>query len=272
MPHTYATVDEFSLFMTDGGDASWTGTNVATVRLVLEAASRRVDGWASRSRFGSGFGPRIGTNLYNGDGSDLLELRDDLLSVGSVVILDKTGGTGTTETGYYLEPNGRPQKRYAKLTGLGTYGVWTQGLQTVQFAACTWGYSNDTLALGSAILASSSATTATLTSGSAAVGMTILAGTEHLYVTAATGGTALTVLRAQNGTTATTGTVSASYYVYPPDARLGTLLLAQRRWRGRESGLTNQYGGGDVPVTAHLDSEYAILRANVGHLRLYSAG
>ena len=97
--------------------------------------------------------------------------------------------------------------------------------------------------------------------------------TEQLYVTAATGGTALTFVRAVNGTTATAHATATTIYQYRYDRSVenATRLVAQRRWRQKESGVTGDFGGGAMPFGGHRDTERSILNAAVGHLRLFEA-
>jgi len=266
--HTYATIDEFKAYLSD---ISYGTTSDASLLTLLEAASRRVDAFTGRSRFGSGFGPRIGTNRYDGNGwSELLELDDDLLSVTSATWADTTGGgtsTLTPGTDIYLVPYDTTPYRQAELTLLtnASFGV---GLQTVSISG-TWGYQSLGRAAGTAGTASSSATTLLVTSAVQA-GMTISVGTatEQMYVRAMSGSTA-TIDRAVNGTTG--GSVAGGtvvYYLYPPEVKDATIRVAQRRWKMRDAGLTGDFGGGAVPVTDNRDSERSILWSTIGHLRV----
>jgi hypothetical protein len=111
-----------------------------------------------------------------------------------------------------------------------------------------------------------------MTAGSAYAGMTLLTGTEQVYVAAAAGGTALTLVRGVNGTTAAAGTAAASYYRYPREVIQATLQIALRRWKGRDAGVSGDYGGGGIPQVMQRDTERSILAGTVNHLRIYSAG
>lgn len=275
MPHTYATISQANAYLaSNGGTAIGTATSEQDLALsLLEAASRRVESWCDRSRFGSGFGPRIASNRYDGRGIDL-DLQDDFVSL-TVTMLDGTGGANvplTVETDYYLWPYDTTPKREVRFNGVGESPA--SGLRIFTVAG-TAGYSNDTTALGGSLqLASSSATAGTLTAGSVSPGATILTGSEHVYVTAATGGTALTIVRGQNGTTAAAGTAAASTFSYPDEVVTATLAIFQRRWQNRNAGATGDFGFGatGMPTFSHKDSERSLLLAHVGHLRKYGAG
>jgi hypothetical protein len=266
--HVYANLDRFRKFLADGVTA---GGDDTTLLGFIEGASRRVDAFCDRSSFGSGFGPRIGTNRYDHDGASTIDLRDDVIS-GTFEILAGTGG-GTTaltvDDDYYLAPYGQTPTRELVFTGLGDGP--TSGLRVVT-AAGTFGYSNETVTLGTAGTVSSSATTL-VTNGTPYGGMTLLVDSEQMYVTATSGGTA-TVVRARNGTTAAVHAEGAtvSYYTYPAEVVSATLLVAQRRWRSRDSGASGDYGGGPLPTVVPRGTERSILNENVGHLRVYGAG
>lgn len=276
MSHTYATVDDFKSYLTDNSSGVSTGLD-DDILAVLEGASRRVDGFCNRSRYGSGFGPRIASNRYEGDGYEDLDLDDDFLAVTSITVyVPPTAGTATytlaESTDFYLEPYSGPPYREAELHGYGTnLAVFPDDARII--VAGTAGYSSTTATLGTAFAAGSAATSVVL-SGSPSAGMTLLVGTEHLYITAVSGGTA-TVQRAQNGTTAAaiSSGASVSYFTYPAAVKAATLAVASRRWRSRDAGLTGDIGIPSITGTvAPRDTETSILRAYVGHLKVYGAG
>lgn len=274
MSHTYATVADFKSWLTDNTGGIATGLD-DDILSALEGASRRVEAFVDRSRFGSGFGPRIATNRYNGDGSCDLWLQDDFIAIGTVTVYDATAGTATVtpvaDTDFYTDPYDVTPYRQLILHGAGTVTAFTSGLRTVTVAG-TAGYQSTTTSLGTAGTATSSATTLS-TNGTPSAGMTLLVGTEHLYVTAASGGTA-TVQRAQNGTTAAVIAEGAavSYFTYPAAVRAATIAVAGRRWRSRDAGLTGDFGIPSITGTvAPRDTETSILRTHVGHLKVYSA-
>lgn len=80
----------------------------------------------------------------------------------------------------------------------------------------------------------------------------------------------LTVLRGMNGTDAAahTDNTVVNVFRYPAAVVDATVRVAQRRWKARDAGLTGDFGGGPtIPVTSFQDTEMAILKATVGHLR-----
>ena len=271
MAHTYADVASFKNFLLSDGVTDFGTVDDGAILRVLEGSSRRVDGFTGRTR--SGFGPRIASNVYDHDGSDFLDLDDDFIAVTSVTSAASTGeaaGTLVADDDYLTRPTFGPIRELI-FPGLGTstigsgYGVIT--------AVGTAGYSLETVNLGTMGTVTASATAGTLTAGLAYPGMTLLADAEQMYVTAATGGTALTLVRGVNGTTAAVHAASTTVYQYRYDraVELATHLVAQRRWRQKEAGVTGDFGGGAMPFGGHRDTERSILNAEVGHLRLFEA-
>jgi hypothetical protein len=272
--HTYASVDQFKNFLLSGGNTTYDTTDDAEMLRVLEGASRRIDGYCGRSRFGSGFGPRVASNTYDHNGGPFLDFDDDFISVTTVTSAPYTGQAGVTMTSgtdYLLDPPTVSQKRRLIFPGLGSISIGS-GYQ-VFVVAGTAGYDSETESVGAMATATSSATTLTLTSGSAFPGATLLIESEQVYVTAATGGTALTVVRGVNGTTAATHAASTtvSRYRYDRAVEAACLSIAQRRWRMREAGVVGDYGGGAVPTVAQRDSERSLLNGTIGHLRVFTA-
>jgi hypothetical protein len=105
--HVYASLQDAKRYSVDEGIGWGAGsTNDALALSILESVSRRVDGWARRSAFGSGFGPRIGTNVYDAAGGTTLYFRDDILEVTGLVTRATTAGATTTapaaDDDYYL--------------------------------------------------------------------------------------------------------------------------------------------------------------------------
>lgn len=284
MSHTYASVPRLKDYITDGGgSSSLLGTTLDEALLgILEAASRAVDRYCDRSDFGSGFGPRIGTNKYDGRNERGVDLRDDLLSITTVTLLDRSNGTslGTpvADTDYVLVDrsghNTTPYREFV-LHGEGSLTSVGYGYLVSSFAG-KWGYQDVQSSVGTAGTVTASATSVTLTGGSAYAGHTILLDSEQMYVTASTGGTALTVTRAANGTTAAQHAASsaATIYKYPPEVVDATLQIALRRWKSRDAGADGSYGGGQLPgqVPAFAASEMSILHRTVGHLKFFGVG
>lgn len=274
MSHTYATIQELKLYINEDSVAdtvAWTDSD-ANLLTLLEGASRRVDGWCQRSDFGSGFGPRIATNRYDDEGFAELDLRDDFLGFSTISLIQGTGGSTvnlTLDTDVYAKPYGSGPYTALRFSGLGQGPA--SGIRTWSVAG-TAGYSYEIIPAGTVALASSSATSATVTGGSVFPGATLLVGSEHIYVTAHTGGTALTVLRGQNGTTAAAGTAAASQFRYPREVVSATLALAARRNRAAQAGVQGDFGGGTLPIVGNRDTETSILRGTVAHLKRYAAG
>ena len=279
MAHTYVPLDDFKKFMVDGGTDYGTISDDQLLA-ILEAASRRVDEYCERSHgWGSGFGPRIGTNYYDPVCGNLLELDDDLLSITSVTTYDTVGGNGTTitdVTDFFKEPySGPPYRRLriheesSKVWGAATRGnvvVLVAGYQDVRTVSTT------TVASG---LASDAAATTFVTSASPTIqiGQTLYIGTEHLYVTGLSGTTA-TVERGANGSTAAVHANSSaiSVFRYPKGVVNGTRQIAQRTWKTRDAGASGGYGGGGIPNMDPRDTEWSILNATVGRFCYRSAG
>jgi hypothetical protein len=265
--HTYASVDEFRRYLIDGGDAAWTQSD-QIVRVILESASRRIDQWCDRSDFGSGFGPRVGTNTY-GKADYELWLRDDLLSIGTVTTHDANGDAGltlTSGTDFYT-PDTLPYRFLAlNADGTASWGAAQRGNAIYG----TWGYSNETYSVGTGGTLTASATSLIVSGGSVYAGQSLLIDTEQVYVTAS-GGTA-TIVRGVNGTTAAThaASVALSAYRYPSEVVTACLQLTARRYRQAQAGVSGDFGGGAMPVAVHRDSETSILRS-IGHLRRYGA-
>jgi hypothetical protein len=280
--HTYATVTELKNFLTDNGSSDLGTANDGRYLSLLEGVSRDVDGFCDRSSFGSGFGPRVGTNRYDGHAGNRVCLDDDLLALTSVTLLDTTAGTslGTVaaDTDYFLlDEHGHyegPRFREFLLHQRGTITQTGYGYRVNSFTG-TWGYSNETVTLTdlAAALVDTTGTSASLTAAPE-IGMTLLIGSEQLYVTAVSGSATpytVTVVRGVNGTTAATHLVNAavSRYRYPREVHEATMQIAQRRSSSRNAGLTGDFGGGQMPTVGFRDTEKSIARATIGHLRIY---
>lgn len=260
MSHTYASVADFKRYLIDQNEADaaiWADSDPMILTL-LEGTSKRIDKWADRSEFESGFGPRTGTNIYDTwSWGWELPLDDDVLTVSSLTVDGVTVGTAD----YRLMPRGRDQKREVQFLA-GSSGT------AVQLVG-TFGYSNETYSLGTGGTVSSSATSIVLSGGTAYAGQTLLIDSEQIYVTTS-GGTA-TIVRGVNGTTAAVHAAGAavSAYRYPREVVSACLQVTARRHRMAQAGVTGDFGGGSLPITGHRDSEASILRSTIGHLRLF---
>jgi hypothetical protein len=277
--HTYANVGELQDYMRDNGSTDLGNANARTLLSFLEAASRRVDSYCDRSSaLGSaswtGFGPRIGTNLYDAAGELTLRLGDDLLSTSSLSRASGTGLTGTSlvaDTDYYLQPYGGPPYSSVQLVATNAIGYSGYRLWSVTGTWCGPGCTTD---LADATVSSGLSLDATvrtfITSSSPDIqpGDTLLIGSEQLYVRAMDG-TTVSVLRGANGTTAATHVDASaiSTYSYHPSVVDATLQIAMRRMRTAHAGLSGSYGGGQMPDVVQHDSEWSVLNSTVGDLR-----
>lgn len=281
MSHTYASLPALKDYIRDGGSAGTATTNDARLLAILESSSRAVERYTGRSRFGSGFGPRTGTNRYDiWEGTTRLQLDDDLLSITTATLLDTTAGTslGTAvaDTDYYLRGFGDYSSPYREfiLHGAGAITSLGVGYRVASFEG-SWGYQDVQVSAGTAGTASATATAITITGGAIYAGQTFLWESEQLYVTASTGGTALTVKRAQNGTTAAIHpTAAVTVYQYPSEVEDATLQVALRRWKARDAGVDGSFQGGGLPsqTPTFAASESSILMRSVGHLKVYHVG
>lgn len=283
MAHAYASIADANEFMVSNGASVLTSESAAIIArklLLLESVSRVIDARMERSEFGSGFGPRTGTNRYDGSGGSVLRLRDDLLSATSITIRPSTASattsTPTVDTDYYgLDENGGYGTPYRKLLlhGQGTVTAFGSGHRVTDVAG-SWGYSDErytsttTVASG---LASDAAATTFVTSASPTIspGHTLLIGTEQLYVTGLSGTTA-TVVRGANGTTAAVHTNSSAIavYRYPRAVVDVALRLYLRRWKARDAGADGTDGGGSMPGVTAQEGEDTIIRRGLYGFRL----
>lgn len=285
MSHTYQSLLAWKNYARDqGATAMWTAgtSNDAVALSILESVSARIDQWCGRSAFGSGFGPRTGTNRYDGAWQTELRLRDDCISITSVTALDTTAGASSTpaaDTDYYLV-NARGQYEPAPYRTIilhdqaSTITRFGLGYRVTSVAG-VWGYQSVTLLLAdTAAEAIDASETAIDVSGLTDLdaGQTILIDSEQMYVSAVTTGTpdTITVVRGVNGTTAATHSNGAaiSRYVYPGPIIEACNRLALRRWRARDAGADGTDGGGDVPMTIPREGEETILRRTAGQYQL----
>lgn len=281
MSHTYATKAEGDDQLTSGGSTKYATDSAAIVALklsILEAVSRRIDYVCHRSWFGTGFGPRSGTNRYDGDGSNSLLLNDDLQALTAFTVAPTTAGTGVSpvvDTDYYLaNPGGYGGPPYRKiiLHGQGSPTYYGTGIRTV-LATGTWGGPGYSTVVSSATLAEDLDTSETgidVSSGTVfSPGHTILIGTEQMYVTSIATNT-LTVVRGANGTTAATALTGAAISVYRYDARVHetALRLFQRRWKARDAGADGTSAGLDVPAQQTTEGEALIIQRGLSDLIL----
>jgi len=269
--HCYANLDQFKRYLVDvPGD--YGNLNDDRLLRALLAASRKIDNHCSRTGYGyvvSGFGPRLGTNRYNGPGGRSLDLQDDLLTLTSVAVLDSVGSTPQTytdETDFYKGPFDVAPYRSLDLHGNGQT-TWYSARRGVSVVG-KWGKLDQHEQLGILSTAVTSTTATTIhVSVEPSPGHTFLVGSEQQFVRAVDthsgGGWDATVVRSANGTTATTHLVSAQVdvYTYPPEVTECCLVIGQRALKSRDAGLTGDFGGlGGVPTQTHRDTERSVLR------------
>lgn len=284
MAHVYATIAEADDYQTSGGSVKFAGQSAAIVALklgILEAVSRLIDEKCERSDFGSGFGPRIGTNRYDGTGRNMLRFRDDLLTMTSVTIRLSTRDSTTilpaADTDYYMvnaEGSYEPAP-YRKLI-LHRYGIvsaFGYGYRVTEVAG-VWGHQNVTIPTGTTVasgLAADATATTFTTSASPTLspGMTLLIGAEQIYLYALSGTTA-TVVRGVNGTVAATHADASTIarYQYHSQAHEVCLRLYQRRWTARDAGADGADDTMNTPGHLRRESEDTIIRRGLYGLRL----
>ncbi len=280
MAHTYANVSQWKKAVVSGG-TGYGDTDDAELLSTLESVSRSIDEWCARTgpeHPMSGFGPRIGTNRYDGSGGSSLDFDDDLLSITSLSLLDSTLGTSlgsaVVDTDYFLRPYDRSPYRSLEFHGEGTITAVGSG-RRVSSMAGAWGYQDVRIVSASLLneALDTSETGVDVTAGTDfALGHTLLVDTEQLYVSGIATNT-LTVVRGANGTTAATHLTAApvSVYQYPSAVVRACILATTRRRRMSEAGLTGEMGGGGLPVQVHRDTEWGIFRNLLWQFKLVSA-
>lgn len=284
MAHVYASVAEGDSFITDNGGtvlATQAAGVVARKLAVLEAASRRVDEYCERSpRFGSGFGPRIGTNRYDPVPGPCLYLEDDLLSLTSVSTYDTPGGSATTltdETDFYKWPYDRAPYRELVIHEASS-AVWGSATRGGAVIVGAWGYEDRRRTLTPTVseavdLTETSIDVSALTDLSA--GLTLLIDSEQWFVRATTDAVtdSIDVDRGANGSTiATHNTASAiARYLYHPSVVDATLRIYLKRWAARGAGADGGDGAYDMGAVTSRESEDTILRRALADLVFRSA-
>lgn len=278
MAHVYASLADLKNTIMDGGASALGTTNDTLLLGTLESVSRVIDEKMERSAFGSGFGPRTGTNKYDGTGGSRLRLRDDVLTATTVTIRSSTASSSTqtpvADTDYYLlnaEGVYSPGPyRTLLLHGQGI-AAFGSGFRVTDILG-SWGYQDVrvTLTATASAIGTTSTTSATVSAGTEfSAGQTLLIDSEQLYVSAVAS-TTLTVVRGANGTTAAThGAASAvAKYTYPAEVREVCLRLAMRRWKARDAGADGSDSGVGLPGAPIRENEETIIRRGLTGLRL----
>lgn len=274
--HVYASLAQFNDYLRDAGSTTFANESASIVArklAILESVARDIDTYCQRSDFGSGFGPRTGTNRYDGSNSPVLRLRDDLIAVTSLTIksdLTQASGTSYTEsTDYITEPYDTLPKRSLIAHGYGSLGYFPYGLRIIEVAG-SWGERDQrhtATATASAIADTTTTTVTVSAAGEFSPGQTLLIGSEQVYVRSIAGSD-LTVQRGANGTTAATHGAAAAIdiYEYAPQVVDCELRLALRRWKGRDAGANGVDGGGEIPVV-QPQSERSIMAVTLRDFR-----
>jgi hypothetical protein len=279
--HVYATVESLKKAIVEGGSDYGTADDVLLLN-VLGSVSRGIDTWCRRTRPDhpmSGFGPRTGTNRYDGTGSNCLELDDDLLSISSVTTTSSIGGgaiTVTDETDFYKRPYDRSPYRELDLhENAASTTIWYRTRRGTSVAG-SWGYQDVrvTSASTTAEALDLTETGVDVTAGTDfEIGQTMLVESEQMSVTGITTNT-LTVVRGANGTTAATHNTGAAIgvYQYPEPVVQACRLAALRRWRTRDAGsYGSELSGGGAPGTVPMLSDTPIFSAHLVEYRLRRA-
>lgn len=269
--HTYASLEDFSKHLQDGSST----TAGPTLLKKIEGASRAVEKYCGRSRFGSGFGPRFGTNRYSGDCEEpsRLWLDDDLLDLDAFTVSLTTGQAGTAfldETDFILAPFDRTPRRLliaempssSMVLGHAVRGISATGM---------WGHTDERIPAAATMGAIADASTPTVTPsvmGEFSPGQTLWVEDEMLYVRVV-GTSTLTVTRGANGSTAAAHAGAAAIAIAAYDARVvdATLQIANRRWRRRDTNQAQAYGQSGYVQIAPEPGELSILRSTVEDLR-----
>lgn len=284
MAHTYATLADANAYITSGGElkfASESATIQALKLSILESVSRRIDSVCHRSGFGSGFGPRIGINYYDGDGCNTLNLHDDCLSLPTLSIAPVTGGTpvtATLTTDYHLanaDGYTGPPWRKVVLHQRGAPTLFASGYRTISTpAASVWGQSNVTIPSSTTMASGQSASAVATTFTTSATptlspGHTILVGTEQQYLYSLVTTTA-TVVRGANGSTAAVHPDGSALAVYQYDSRVHDvcLRLFMRRWKARDAGADGTSDGIGIPGVNMTEGEELIIKRGLSDLLL----
>lgn len=228
------------------GDSTLDSVDAAELEAVIEASSRRVDA-ACRRRFYV----KTGTRVRHGNGENAIPIPD--LVAETSIKLDEDGDrafelTLTQGTDYYLERHGYEDPDAIPFTLLrldevnGSRSTFLNRLRLVEIIG-RWGFTEEreTLVSLAAEALDETETAFDIDDGTeVAVGQTIQVDTEDMYISAISTNT-LTVTRGVNNTTAATHLDDAPIkrFIWVPEVREATLILAGRLWKRRETGYAN---------------------------------
>lgn len=217
--NTYVTLSDFKAWITAAGQTLQVDpADDAVLERILENTSRYIDTETNRT-----FYPRVETRYFNVPEDEELLVDDDLLAITSITNGDDVA---VSSTDYNLLPLNRYPKFSIRLKdSVGEYWEDDSDGESIGVidVAGIWGYHNDygrrawkTGTTLSAAIATTSATSASVTSAALFdPGQIIKIDSEFMLVTAV-GGTTLTIERGVNGSTAATHLISAVVYIWTP--------------------------------------------------------
>ena len=275
--HTYASTDNLRDYLSGTSYSSGWTSDGASLRLILEAQSRRIDDYCG----GGAFGPLLESRYFDiGRGNlrhsyqpsvygtpageignaetlvNMIPLDGWLISAATVTAYGQTARTDNTTLSegygadYWLLPYNSNPKTIFQLNE-DTSNSLSAGQQTLLING-QWGYTADTISLTTAdAIASTTATSVSVASAAdLSPAMAILVDSEQCYITAISGNT-LTVERSTNGTTGAThsGGATVYRYDYEPLIAQACLDLAKIVFRDRDLGRVDAIGGEGVDIT-----------------------
>lgn len=299
--HTYASVADLAGYFTDGSRSS---AAYPAMLGRLEAASRRVDAYCQRSRFGSDFGVTFATRRYSGPDprdneqppaftappsfstppgwvpwpyrvADRLYLDADLLALtGSVSVALTPGGTPVDyveDSDFSFVPYDRTPKR--ALVILPRTTMILPHIRNNIGIPAKWGHDDIRWPAAATMAEIADTTTAVVTPSAIAEfspGQTLWVDDEMLYVRSV-GTSTLTVVRGANGSIAATHADAAPIQLAGYDPRVvdATLQIAARRWRWRDTNQASLLNDAPTGMSTPGPGELSILRNTVADLRCY---
>ena len=275
--HTYTSTDDLRDYLSGTSYSSGWTSDGASLRLILEAESRRIDDYCG----GGAFGPLTESRYYDiGSGNlrhtyqysvygtpageignaetlvNVIPLDGWLISATTVTAYGQTARTDNTTLSegygadYWLLPYNSAPKTIFQMNE-DTSNTLSAGQQTLLING-QWGYTADTISVTTSdAITSTTATSVSVTSATdLSAAMTILVDAEQMYITAISGNT-LTVERACNGTTGATHSGGATVYRYDYEPLVAQACkdLAKIVFRDRDLGRVDAIGGEGMDIT-----------------------
>lgn len=247
LENSYATLADFLLYLPNSTNANTTMANGA-----LNAASRMIDRYVGRY-----FYPMIKTNYYDTPNKDHFYLHDDLLE-----IITFTNGNGSTFTAteFKLWPYNYYPKSVIYLNPASTImfedssTTWNQAsLQVLGIYGCheNYRYAWITGSTLSAAIATTTAATCIVTSGTLFTTGQIIRVDNELMLITNTSTTTLNITRGWNGSTAATHLINATVTIWSPEADIKQACMIQAaRLFKRNDAVYGTIGGGEMGVQA----------------------